>query len=86
VGKRSTKKVLQTFDAFEEALREEISVSSEFVLPLTVLALNIDGGWEEEDVRRTLGAIRTADLITQPDASEVLVALPNTATPDARVV
>ena len=78
--------MLQTFDAFEEALREEISVSSEFVLPLTVLALNIDGGWEEEDVRRTLGAIRTADLITQPDASEVLVALPNTAIPDARVV
>lgn len=78
--------MLQTFDAFEEALREEISVSSELVLPLTVLAPNIDGGWEEEDVRRTLGAIRTADLITQPDASEVLVALPNTATPDARVV
>lgn len=86
MGKRRTKKELQTFDEFEESLREEISVSSEFGLPLTVLTLNIEGGWKEEDVRRTLGSIRTADLITQPEASEILVALPNTATSDARVV
>ena len=84
--KKRAKKELQSVEAFEKALREEISVSSEFGLPLTVLALNVKGGWREEDVRGALDALRTADLATRRDASEILVALPNTVTPEARVV
>lgn len=86
MGKKRTKKELQTIDAFEKALREEVSVSTEFDLPLTVLALVMEGGWREEDVRRALDALRTADLVAQPDAGEILIALPNTKIADARVV
>ncbi|MCA1728273.1 MAG: hypothetical protein LC751_02320 [Actinobacteria bacterium] len=86
MGKKWARKELQSFEAFEKALQEEISVSSEFDLPLTVLALNVKGGWEERDVRSTLDVLRTVDLIAQPEASEILVALPNTITAAARVV
>ncbi len=85
MGKK-TRKELQTVEAFEKALREEISISSEFDLPLTVLALVIEDGWQDEDTRRALAALRTADLVAQPDPGEFLIALPNTITADARVV
>ncbi len=86
MGKKRTRKELQTVEAFEKALREEVSVSNEFDLPLTVLALDIKDGWREEDVRRALAALRTADLVARPDLEELLVVLPNTKTADARVV
>jgi hypothetical protein len=38
VGKKKTRKELQTAEAFEKALREEVSVSDEFDLPLAALA------------------------------------------------
>ena len=85
MGKK-TRKELQTVEAFEKALREEISISSEYDLPLTVLALVIEDGWQDEDTRRALSALRTADLVAQPDPGELLIALPNTITTDARVV
>jgi len=85
VGKR-TRKELQTLGAFEKTLREEISISAEFDLPLAALALVVESGWQEEDIRRALDGLRTADLIAQPGADELLVALPNTRTADARVV
>ena len=85
MGKK-TRKELQTVEAFEKALREEMEISSEFALPLTVLALVIEGGWQEEDPRRALDALRTADLVAHPDPRELLIALPNTKTADARVV
>jgi len=85
MGKK-TRKELQTIEAFEKALREEMEISSEFALPLTVLALVIEGGWQEEDTRRALDALRTADLVAQPDPRELLIALPNTKTADAWVV
>ena len=86
MGKKRARKELQTVEAFEKALREEVSVSTDFDLPLTVLALVIKDGWREEDVRRALAALRTADLVTQPGPEELLVALPNTEADDARVV
>lgn len=86
MGKKRTRKELQTVEAFEKALREEVSVSNEFDLPLTVLALDIKDGWREEDVRRALAALRIADLVARPDLEELLVVLPNTKTADARVV
>lgn len=85
MGKKARKK-LQDPEAFEGALREEISVSSEFVLPISVLALRVAGGWSEEATRRALDALRTADLVCRPEPDELLVALPNTNTEDARVV
>ena len=86
MSKKRARKELQTVEAFEKALREEVSVSTEFDLPLTVLALFMEDGWREEDVRRALDALRSADLVTRPAPEELLVALPNTGTGDARVV
>ncbi|MCA1716698.1 MAG: hypothetical protein LC781_07490 [Actinobacteria bacterium] len=86
MGKKRPKKELQTLEAFEKALQEEVSVSAEFDLPLAALALIVEGGWQEEDIRRALDALRAADLVAQPAAEELLVVLPNTRTADARVV
>ena len=86
---RKVKKELDTPDGFEQALREELSVSAEFGLPLSVLALRPKDpqvGFGPEDIRVALEALRVADLICHPRPSELLVALPNTKTDDARVV
>jgi hypothetical protein len=83
---RKTRKELQTVEAFEKALREEVSISTEFDLPLTVLALVIEDGWREENTRQALDALRSADLVAQPNPGELLIALPNTKTTDTRVV
>jgi ketosteroid isomerase-like protein len=81
------RKELQTAEAFEKNLREEVSVSAEFDLPLAALALIVEGGWQEEDIRRALDALRAADLVALLPASDnLLIALPNTKTADARVV
>ena len=85
MGKK-VRKQLQDPEAFKAALREEISVSSEFVLPISVLVLRVGGGWSDEAARRALDALRTADLVCRPEPDEILVALPNTKTDDARVV
>ncbi len=86
MGKKRTRKELQTLEAFEKTLREEVSVSAEFDLPLAALALVIEGGWQEEDIRQALDALRAVDLVAQPAAAELLVALPNTRIADAQVV
>lgn len=83
---KKIKKELQDPEVFEEVLREEISVSSEFVLPISVLVLRVEGGWSDEAARRALDALRAADLVCRPEPDEILIALPNTTTRDARVV
>lgn len=83
---KRTRKELQTFEEFEKALREDVSVAAEFDLPLTVLALVIEDGWRGDCVRRALDALRIADLVAQPSNEELLVALPNTRIVDALVV
>lgn len=85
MGKK-VRKELQETEVFEAALREEISVSSEFVLPISALVLRIAHGWSDEATRRALDALRTADLVCRPEPDEILVALPNTQADDARVV
>jgi hypothetical protein len=60
------KKELDTPERFEEVLRDELSVSAEFDLPLSALALRAREGFEPEAVRRALEAVRVADLICQP--------------------
>ncbi len=86
MAKRRVKKELDAPEAFEQALRDELSVSAEFDLPLSVLALRAEPAFEPETVRRALEALRVADLISQPDPTELLVALPNTKAKDALVV
>ena len=86
VGKKRIRKELQTPEVFEKTLREEVSVSAEFDLPLAALALVVEDGWQEEDVRRALDTLRVVDLVAQPAAEELLVALPNTGLADAQVV
>ena len=83
---RKVKKELDAPERFEEILSDELSVSAEFDLPLSALALRAKESFEPEDVRRALEALRVADLICQPDPAEMLVVLPNTKTQDARVV
>lgn len=83
---RKVKKDLDTPEHFEEILRDELSVSAEFDLPLSALALRAEESFEPEAVRRALEALRVADLICQPDPAEMLVVLPNTEAQDARVV
>lgn len=64
-------------------------MSAEFGLPLSVLALrprSSQATFGPEDIRLALEALRVADLICQPRPAELLVALPNTKTDDARVV
>ncbi len=85
MGKK-VRKELQTSEIFEEALREEISVSYEFVLPISVLALRVGGGWSAEATRRALDILRTVDLVCQTEGDEILVALPNTEKNGALVV
>ena len=83
---KRTREELQTPEEFEKALREDVAVSAEFDLPLTVLALVIEGGWRENAIRRTLDALRIADPVIPPSNGELLVTLPNTKTADAYVV
>ena len=83
---RKIDKEMQTFEVFERNLTEEISVTTDFDLPLSVLVALIDDGWSEDQTRAALGALRVADLITAPTPEEVSIALPNTSTEDAGVV
>lgn len=84
---KKRRKELQSVEEFEKELREEISVSIEYDLPLTiVLALNIRGGWDQRAVRRALDVLRVVDLVTRPSPEELLVALSNTTADEARTV
>ena len=78
MGKKRTRKELQTLEVLEKALLEEVFASVEFNLPLAALALVVEGRWQEEDIRRALDAL--------PTAEELLVALPSTMIADVRVV
>jgi hypothetical protein len=77
-------KELQSVEEFEGTLGEEISVSTEFDLPLSVLVAVLD--WTPESTRRALDALRTADLVTRTADDEIAIALPNTVSENARVV
>lgn len=83
---RKVDKELQTFEVFETNLQEEISVTTDFDLPLSILVALIDGGWSEESTRSALDVLRVADLITATAPDEISIALPNTSTEDAQVV
>lgn len=86
MGKRRKKKELQSPEDFERVLGEEISVSMEFDLPLSVLVALAEKGWTPEATRRALDVLRTADLVTQPEPAQIAIALPNTGAKDARAL
>lgn len=71
-------------------LGEEIQVSSDFGLPLCVLAVRMPGVTcgdpEGEGFRRLLDALRLADLTTAASRGELTVALPNTSSESASLV
>lgn len=74
------------FEDFAAALSEEMAVSGDFSLPLTLLAVEHEGGWDGELAARAVGTLRAADLVSNPAPPHLVVALPNTGTEDARVV
>ncbi len=65
--------------SFERALEEEISVSAEFDLPLTLMVVRVGGVLDAETTLRLLDTLRAADLVSISSASELAVVLPNTA-------
>jgi hypothetical protein len=73
-------------ESFERALEEEMSMSAEFDLPLTLLVVRAEGELNPETTRRLLRVLRIADLVTLPSPSELAVALQNTGPNGARAV
>ena len=85
MGKRR-KKVPLSLKFFERALEEEMALSAEFDLPLSVLVVRVEGGLDPETTSRLLGDLRTAELTTLPTPSEFAVALQNTDLDGARAL
>lgn len=77
---------IQPLEDFERALEEEISVSTQFGLPLCVLVAVLEGGWDPESENRAVDALRVADLVTRAGSSDLIVVLPNTGLESARTV
>jgi hypothetical protein len=86
MGRNSIRRELRTVEAFKKVVGEEISVSAELDLPLTMLVARVEGEWREGDVRRALGNLRATDLVAHPDLSELLIVLPSTEQANAQVV
>jgi hypothetical protein len=84
------RKELQTPEEFESMLGEEIQVSSEFGLPLCILAVRLPvvtgADPEGEEFRRMLDALRIADLTTASSRVGLTAALPNTSPESASLV
>lgn len=74
----------RNFEDFRNALSEEMVVSADFSLPLTLLAVVLDRGWDEESIGRAVGTLRAADLVSRPAPAGLYVALPNTDPENAR--
>lgn len=79
------RKELLSPEAFEEAVEEEIEISSDFGLPMCALVLSLpDLG--PDMIRRLLDELRFADLVTLTDSGELALVLPNTSCETARAV
>ena len=86
MGKRRHSKEPLPLRSFERALEEEMSLSAEFGLPLTLLVVRVEGGFDPEKTRRLLDVLRTAELVALPTPSELVVVLQNTDPNGARAV
>lgn len=83
---RSKHQRIQPLEDFERALEEEISVSTQFGLPLCVLVAVMKDGWDPESENRAVGTLRVADLVARTEGSDLIVVLPNTGPESARAV
>jgi hypothetical protein len=72
--------------SFERALEDEMSLSAEFDLPLTLLVVRARVGLDPGTTSRVLGVLRSAELATLLAPSELAVILPNTGPDGARAV
>ena len=84
-GRRRAKEPLP-FESFELDLEEDMSLSDEFGLPLTLLIVRAKVGLDHRTTRRLLDVLRTAEPATLPTPSELAVVLPNTGPDSARAV
>ncbi|HET7270476.1 MAG TPA: hypothetical protein VFI90_05255 [Rubrobacter sp.] len=75
-----------SLESFELALKEDMSLSDEFGLPLTLMVLRANEGLDPQTIRRLLDVLRAAEPATLPTPSELAVALPNTGPDSARAV
>ena len=85
MGKRRSKEPLSP-EAFELALEEETTLSAEFDLSLTLLAVRAEDGLDSGTTLRLFEVFRTAEFVTRPTPSELAVILPNTGPDGARAV
>jgi hypothetical protein len=83
--RRSPKEPL-SLEFFELALEEDMSLSDEFDLPLTLMIVRAKEDLDRETTRRLLDVLRTAEPTTLPTPSELAVVLPNTSPEGARAV
>jgi hypothetical protein len=84
--RRRRKKEPMPYEPFVRALEEELALSAEFDLPLTLLVVRAGEDLDPETAGRLLGVFRTAEFVTLPSPSELAVILPNTEADDARAV
>ena len=79
------RKELLSPQAFEEAVEEEIEISSDFDLSICALMLSLPGA-EPELIRELLDSLRFADLVAITAPGELSLVLPNTSCETARSV
>ncbi len=84
--KRRRKREPLPHESFVRALEEEMALSAEFDLPLTLLVGRAKEDLDQGTARRLLGVFRTAEFVTRPSPSELAVILPNTDPDGARAV
>jgi hypothetical protein len=84
--RRRRKREPMPYESFVRALEEELALSAEFDLPLTLLVVRAEEDVDPETTGRLLGVFRTAEFATLPSPSELAVILPNTDPDDARAV
>ena len=84
--KRRRKKEPLSPEAFMRALEEEMALSAEFDLPLTLLVVRAKEDLDPVTARRLLGVFRATEFVTRPSLSELAVILSNTGPDGARAV
>lgn len=80
------RKELLSPKAFQEAVGEEISISSYFYLPMCACVVRCPDGLEPDLIRRLLDDLRFADLAAITAPGELAMVFPNTSCETARAV
>ena len=67
--RRRRKKEPMPYEPFVRALEEELALSAEFDLPLTLLVVRVKEDLDPGTARRLLGVFRSAGYVTMPGHS-----------------